>query len=99
MNAMTENRLRSQQSALLVDVCVIARSHVEVMHFFKFFAVLGQMGLQISSESGREFGRATHHFFRAGHGEPRAESIIEQSIFSAMPLAAESFTFQERNGK
>ena len=52
MNAVTQNRFWRKQSALFVNMRVIARSHEMVMHFFNFFAILSEVSLQVSVEAG-----------------------------------------------
>src|SRR6266404_6664455 len=96
---MAEDGARRQQSAFLIDMSVIARAHVQMVDFFELFTVLSQMGLEIRLETRREFRCTAHYFVRAGHREARAERVLEQSVFRAMPLAAKPLTFQERNRK
>src|ERR1700730_5736424 len=95
MNAMSKHGARSQKTALFVDVGVIARTHVEMMHPFELFAVFGQMSLQISLKSRRQFRRAAHHFFRTSNRETRTESVFEQTVFGAVPFPAEPFAFHK----
>ena len=45
MNAMTEYSVRGKQSAFFVDMSVIARTHIKVMHFFQLFAIFRQVCL------------------------------------------------------
>src|ERR1700682_2271814 len=95
MNAMSQHGFGREQSAFLVNVSVIARAHKKMMHLLDFLPVFGQMGLQVSVKSRGQFGRAAHHFFRAGDGEARTKSIFESTVLGAMPLPAKSLTFQE----
>src|SRR5258708_35478389 len=97
MNAMPEYRVRGQHAAFLIAVGVIARAHVKMMNFFQFFAVLGEVRLQISFEPGGKLRRAAHHFFRTSDGKARAERIFEPAFFSPMPLSAKSLALQQRN--
>jgi hypothetical protein len=60
VNAMAQHRLRGEQAAFFVHICVIARRHVEVAHFFDLLAVLSQVSLEISAKSLRQFARASH---------------------------------------
>ena len=66
-----------------------------MMHLLQFFAVLGQMRLQVGVEPRRYFRRAAHQFFRAGDGKTRAEGVFEASILRAMPFPAEPFALKQ----
>src|SRR5437667_10503387 len=94
MNTMTEHGSGREQSTFFVNVGVVPRRHVEVVHFFELFPVLGEMSLQISIETRRHFRGATHQFLRAGNGKARTESVFEPAIFGAMPFSTKPFTFQ-----
>src|SRR5581483_1743066 len=98
MNAMTEHRLRREQSTLLIDMGVIARAHEKMMHLLDLLLVLGEMRLQISVESRRHFRRPAHEFFGTSNGESRTERIFQATVFGAVLFAAKPFAFEQRNG-
>src|SRR5260370_198343 len=98
MNAMAKHGVRREHSAFFVNMRVVARAHVKMMHLFQLFAVLGQVGLQIGLQPGSEFGGAAHHFFRASDRKAPTESVLEPSVFGAMPFAAKPLALEERNG-
>ena len=60
MNAVAEDGPRRQQSALLVNVGVIARVHIKMMHFLELLAILGQVGLKIGLEARSQLSGAPH---------------------------------------
>ena len=95
VDAMAKHCFWRQQSALLIDIRVIARRHMKVMHLFNLFAVLGEMCLEISIKPLRQLGGAAHQFLRAGDRETRAERIFEPAVVSAVPLSAKPFAFDE----
>src|SRR5690349_3975334 len=97
MNAMAEDRAGREKPAFFVNIGVIARAHVEMTDLFQFFAVLGQMSLDISPKLVCQLRCAAHQFFRTGYGEPWTKCVIEQAVLSFVPFAAEPFAFQERN--
>jgi len=99
MDAVTKHGPRREQSALLVNVGVILRRHKKMMHLFDLLAVLGQMCLQVSFKTRRQFCCTPHHFFRAGHGKARTKCVFEAAILGAMPFAAKPFAFHKRNGQ
>src|ERR1043166_1523419 len=97
MNAVTEHSMWREHSAFLVNVRVVARAHVKMVHFFELFAVLGEMSLEIRSQSRGQLGRAPHHFFRTSHREARTKRVLEPAIFGPMPFAAKPLALQQRN--
>src|SRR4051812_26172351 len=80
MNAMTEHRLRREQTGVFVDIGVVARGHVKVVHFLDFFAIFGEVRLDVSAVLYGEFSGVAHELFRASHSEPRAEGVLEATL-------------------
>src|SRR5207237_8270834 len=99
MDAMPEHGFRRQQSALLINMSVIARAHtqIKVMNFFELLAIFREMSLQVSIETGGQFRRAAHQFFRTGNRKAWTESIFESAFFSTVPFATKPFAVQQRN--
>ena len=60
MDAMSEHGFRREESALFIDVGVIPCRHVEMVHLFELFPILGQVGLKISVEARRHLARTPH---------------------------------------
>src|SRR5437899_2305353 len=87
MNTMAEHGAGGEQSAFFVDVGVVPRRHVKMVHLFELFPVLGEMSLQIGIETRRHFRGASHQFLRAGNGKARTESVFEPAILGAMPFS------------
>src|SRR6267143_1340173 len=96
---MREQGFCGQQSALLINMSVIARAntHIKVMNFFDFLAIFREMSLQVSIETAGQFCRAAHQFFRTGNRKAWTESIFEPAFFSPVPFATKPFALQQRN--
>src|SRR5438309_4519618 len=99
MDAMPEHGFRRQQSALLINMSIIARAdtHIKVMNFFNLLAIFREMSLQVSIEPGGQFRRAAHQFFRTGNRKAWTESIFESAFFGPVPFATKPFALQQRN--
>ena len=97
MDAMTEHRLRGQESALAINIGVIARIQVKVTHLFDLLAIFGQMSLQVSAQFFRQLRGAAHELLRAGDGKARAESIFQAPVRGAVPLPAQALALDERD--
>src|ERR1700731_3434445 len=95
MNAMAEHGVRGEKSTFFVDIGVIPRAYVKVMHLFELFAVFGQVCLQIGFEPRSKLGRAAHHFFRASDGETRTEGVIEPALFGSMPFTTKALALHQ----
>ena len=99
MDAMPEHGFRRQQSALLINMSVIARAHthIKVMNFFDLLAIFREMSLQVGIETGGQFRGAAHQFFRTGNRKAWTESIFESAFFGPVPFATKPFALQQRN--
>ena len=88
MNTMSKHGFRCEQTALLVHMRVIARTHKQMVHFFDLLSVFRQVGLYVSVESSSQFSRCSHHLFRACYGKPRTERVLQPAVLGAMPFPA-----------
>src|SRR5207249_8661599 len=86
MNAMADHGARREHSAFFIDVGVVARAHIKVVHFLQLLAVFRQVCLQIGFEPRGQLRGSTHHFFRTGNGETGTERVLKPAFLGPMPF-------------
>ena len=94
---MADHGVRCEYSAFFIDVGVVARAHIKVVHFLQLLAVFRQVSLQIGFEPRGQLGGATHHFFRTGNGETGTERVLEPAFLGPMPFSTKALALEQRN--